>query len=148
MRNWTNIGADFSLSTIYRILERLETESLVEFCMEEVDNRERKVYKITDKGSRLLKKEVFSVLNGYIGRNDENYYVAFSMFPILSKEEQVEAFSNSIKKIVALKQEIERMLETKSHQPLNVTGLFTHPIEKLRADIDFLEGALKTITQK
>ena len=50
MRDWTNIGVDISLSTIYRILERLENNELVESFSEEVDNRPRKVYKLTNLG--------------------------------------------------------------------------------------------------
>ena len=50
MRDWTNIGVDFSLSTIYRKLELLEKKELVENFEEEIDGRVRKNYRITPYG--------------------------------------------------------------------------------------------------
>ena len=87
MRNWTNIGADFSFSTIYRTLDRLENDGLVASYEEEMDGRKRKIYSITDYGYIVLKKKVYNVLDNYTGRNDEDFYVAFSMYPLLSQKE-------------------------------------------------------------
>ncbi|MFX0042830.1 MAG: PadR family transcriptional regulator, partial [Candidatus Hodarchaeota archaeon] len=79
MRDWTNIGADFSLSTIYRTLDRLENDELVESFEEEIDGRIRKIYKITNYGYKVLRNKVYEVLYNYSGKNDEDFYVAFSM---------------------------------------------------------------------
>jgi len=149
MRAWTNIGLDFSFSTIYRTLERLETKKLVKSFEEEIDNRTRNTYRITDKGYKILRKKVFDVLNNYIGRNDEDFYVAFSMFPILNHEEQEVVFTNSLENIKKHKKELEIMLEENlnefSKMSINVTGLFIHPIKILQADVEFLEIVLKEI---
>ena len=142
MRNWTNIGANISLSTIYRILERLENDKLVESIMKKVKNREKKVYKLSSKGRLILKHKVMYVLSEFYGKKDEDFYVAFSMFPNLSKEEQIEAFINSINKMKIHKKELEEMLQENSKYPINVTGLFKHPIMILEADIKFLEWVL------
>ena len=152
MRNWTNIGVDFSFSTIYRILDRLEKGGLVESYLEEVDNRERKNYSITDYGYEILRIKVYNVLYNFIGRNDRDFYVAFSMFPILPFEEQINVFSNSLKTIEIHKKDLEIMLEQMlagfSNMPVNVTGLFIHPIKVLQTDIEFLEMVLQEIKKR
>jgi len=149
MRDWTNIGVDFSFSTIYRTLDRLESEQLVESFEEEIDNRTRKNYIITEYGYRILKKKVYDVIYNYIGKMDEDFYVAFSMFPILSLEEQIEAFSHAIEIIKTHRKELENMLDDMlsnfSKMPINVTGLFIHPIKILEADEEFFEMVLNEI---
>jgi len=138
MRNWTSIGK----SSIYSDLSNLEEIGLVESYREEVDNRIRKVYSITKYGSKILKKKTYNVLKEFIGKNDENFYVAFSMLPILTHEQQIEAITNSLNKIIKHKKELEDMLKENSKMPLNVRGLFFHPIKILGTDIDFLNWVL------
>jgi DNA-binding PadR family transcriptional regulator len=149
MRDWTNIGLDFSFSTIYRTLDRLENDKLVDSYEEEIDNRTRKTYRITDYGYDILKKRVYDVLNNYTGRSDKDFYVAFSMFPILNPKEQIEAISNSIQNIRNHREELESILEKNLTEfpnvPINVTGLFIHPIKILQTDVDFLELVLEEI---
>lgn len=149
MRDWTNIGLDFSLSTIYRRLDKLENDELVESFEEEIDNRIRKVYKITEYGYNVLKKKVYDVLYNYLGKKDENFYVAFSMFPILSHKEQIEVFSHALNIInkhkVELKHMLDDMLTNFPKMPINVTGLFLHPINILKTDEEFFEMVLKEI---
>jgi len=149
MRNWTNIGAGFSLSTIYRTLDRLERDHLVDNFEEEIDGRIRKTYKITNFGYKILRNKVYNVLFDYYGRNDKDFYVAFSMFPILISEQQIEVFSHSLELIRKHKIELKSMLNqnlTKYPKiPLNVTGLFIHPIKILEIDEEFLEMVLNNI---
>ena len=71
--------------------------------------------------------------------------MAFSMLPFLSKQEQLEVFSNSLNKIKKHKKELEDMLKSNINQPLNVKGLFIHPIKILQTDIEFLEIILEEI---
>lgn len=149
MRDWTNIGVDFSLSTIYRKLELLEKEELVESFEEEIDGRIRKNYTITPYGYEVLRNKVYEVLYNYIGKKDEDFYVAFSMFPILIPEEQIEVFSHSLEVIKNHKQELEKMLADMltnfPKMPINVTGLFSHPIKVLEADMEFFHIVLENI---
>jgi DNA-binding PadR family transcriptional regulator len=149
MRDWTNIGVDISFSTIYRTLDRLENNDLVESFEEEIDNRIRKNYIITKFGYDVLKKKVYDVLYNYIGKMDEDFYVAFSMFPILSLEEQIEAFSHALKVIKTHRSELKNMLDDMlsnfSGIPINVTGLFTHPIKILETDEEFFEMVLNEV---
>ena len=141
MRNWTDIGK----SSIYRIIGNLENDALIEYYEEEVDNRLRKVYSITNKGMKVLKNKIFRTINEFIGRRDEDFYVAFSLLPILTPEEKVQAFQGSIQKIKKHKSELEEMLRENKKYPLNVVGLFKHPIMILETDIRFLEWVLSQI---
>lgn len=149
MRDWTNIGVDFSFSTIYRTLERLENDELVESFEEEIDGRTRNIYKITNFGYEVLRNKVYEVLYNYYGKNDEDFYVAFSMFPILIAEEQIEVFTHSLENIRNHRKELEIMLnEMKTNfpkMPINVTGLFIHPIRILEADEKFFEMVLAEV---
>jgi len=144
MREWTSIGK----SSIYSDLNNLEENKLVESHREEVDNRIRKVYTITDFGSKILKTKTYNVLREFIGKNDEDFYVAFSMLPMLTQEEQIETITNSLNMIRKNKKELEQMLNENSKMPLNVRGLFVHPIKILDMDIEFLEWALEEIKEE
>ena len=95
MRSWTAIGK----SSIYGVLKDIKKKGLVESWVEEEDNRAVKIYQITNKGTNVLKKRIYNTLNEFEGRNDPDFYVAFSMLPYLSKEEQLEVFSNSLNNI-------------------------------------------------
>ena len=104
-----------------------------------------KIYKITSRGTKLLKKKIYKVLNEFIGRNDPDFYMAFSMLPYLSEIEQIEVFSNSVITIKKHKLALEEMLDENSKTSLNVRGLFIHPIKILQTDIEFLEMVLDEI---
>jgi len=143
MRAWTAIGK----SSIYGVLQTLKKNGLVESWMEEENNRLVKIYQITNEGTKLLKNKIYKVLNEFIGRNDPDFYMAFSMLPYLTKEEQIEVFSNSLNRIKKHKIELEKMLEENSKMPLNVRGLFIHPIKILKTDIEFLEYVLEEINR-
>lgn len=141
MRNWTNIGK----SSIYGVLKKLENEGLVQSWIEELDNRMIRIYNITPFGFEVLKKKIKIVIHNYYGRNDKDFYVAYSMFPYLSKEEQIEMFTHSLNKIKTHKKELEEMLKENEIYPMNVTGLFKHPVMILQTNIEFLEWVLEEI---
>ncbi len=141
MRNWTNIGK----SSIYRIINDLEKSGLVSSFEEEHDNRKRRIYRITDNGSRILKEKVYNALNEFNSHSDENFYVAFSMLPVLTVEEQIETMSNSIELNKVAKKDLEDMVSQIPHMPLNVRGLFIHPIKLIQVNIEFLEESLEEI---
>lgn len=141
MRNWTDIGK----SSIYRIIGELEQAQLISYYEEEVDNRLRKVYSVTEKGMKVLKTKVFNTINKYIGKNDEDFYVAFSMLPILATDDLIRALLNAFQNISKHKQELEQMLSKSQDYPLNVIGLFKHPIMILETDIKFLEWVLEKV---
>ena len=143
MRNWTAIGK----SSIYRIIIELENTKLVEYYEEDVNNRKRKVYTITDYGAKVLKEKVYNVIKEFTGKNDEDFYVAFSILPLLSPEELIEAFSYSIETMKKHKTELENMLKVNPNFPINVSGLFIHPIKILETDILFIEWVIEKINK-
>jgi len=144
MREWTAIGK----SSIYGVLKNLKKKDLVSSWLEEVDNRMVKMYQITPKGEIVLKSQIYRILNEFIGKNDQDFYMAFSMLPVLSQEEQIEAITNSLNKIRENKKELEQMLNKNSKMPLNVRGLFVHPIKILETDIEFLEWVLEELKEE
>ena len=141
MREWTAIGK----SSIYGVLKNLKKKELVDSWVEEEDNRIVKMYQITPKGETVLKSQIYRILNDFVGRNDQDFYMAFSMLPVLSQEEQIKAITNSLKAIQKNKKELEQMLNENSKMPLNVRGLFVHPIKILETDIEFLQWTLEEI---
>ena len=141
MRSWTNIGR----SSVYRVIKNLEEKGLAITWIEEIDNRSINKFKLTDQGIGVLKAKVFSVINEFVGRDDKDFYVAFSMLPILTTKQLIKGFSNSINLMKKHKKELEEMLEGNYKTPLNVRGLFIHPIKILKADIEFLEMVLEEI---
>lgn len=143
MRGWTSIGK----SSIYGVLKNLKDKGLVESWVEEEDNRIVKMYQVTQQGTKLLKRMTYKILNEFFGKNDPDFYMAFSMLPYLSQEEQIEVFSNSLNIIQNYKKELEDMLKQNINQPLNVRGLFIHPIKILQADIEFLELVIKEVSK-
>ncbi len=143
MREWTAIGK----SSIYGVLKNLKKKDLVDSWVEEEDNRIVKMYQITPKGEIVLKSQIYRILYEFIGKNDQDFYIAFSMLPVLSQEEQIEAITNSLNTIRKNKKELEQMLNKNSKMPLNVRGLFVHPIKILGTDIEFLEWVLEEIKE-
>ncbi len=143
MREWTAIGK----SAIYGVLKNIKKKDLLDAWVEEEDNRMVKMYQITPKGEIVLKGQIYRILNEFIGKNDQDFYMAFSMLPVLSQEEQIEAITNSLNAIRESKKELEQMLNTNSKMPLNVRGLFMHPIKILETDIKFLEWVLEEIKE-
>ena len=143
MRDWTNIGR----SSIYRVIKSLEKKGLTNKWIEEVDNRTLKIYNITENGSRILKKKVFNVISEFMGKKDEDFYVAFSMLPLLNTEQLIEAFSYSIETMKKHKIELENMLKANPNFPINVSGLFIHPIKILETDILFMNWVIEKIKE-
>ncbi|MHA2088726.1 MAG: hypothetical protein ACW972_10640, partial [Promethearchaeota archaeon] len=59
----------------------------------------------------------------------------------------IEAISNSLHSIRENKKGLEQMLNENLKMPLNVKGLFVHPIKVLETDIEFLQWVLKEIKE-
>ena len=141
MRNWTAIGK----SSIYGVLKTLKRKGLLESWVEEEDNRIVKIYQLTSKGKVALNKKTYKILSEYDGKNDPDFYVAFSMLPGIPQEVRIEVFTNSLNKIKENKRDLEEKLKEIAHMPINVTGLFIHPIKILQVNIEFLTWVLEEI---
>lgn len=141
MRNWTAIGK----SSIYGVLKTLKRKGLLDSWVEEEDNRIVKIYQLTSKGEDALNKRTYKILSEYDGKNDPDFYVAFSMLPGIPQEVRIEAFTKSLIKLKENKKELEEKLKEIADMPINVTGLFIHPIKILQTDIEFLTWVLGEI---
>ena len=126
-------------------MKTLKRKELVESWVEEEDNRIVKIYQITTKGNAALEKRIYKILSEYNGRNNPDFYVAFSMLPGLTQDARIEALTNSLIKIKENKKELEKKLKEITHMPVNVTGLFIHPIKILQVNIEFLTWVLEEI---
>ncbi len=141
MRNWTAIGK----SSIYGVLKKLKEDGLVDSWVEEEDNRVVKKYKITNVGLEVLNGKIYNVLNEFVGKDTPDFYLAYSMFIYLPKEQRTEVFTNSLNNIKQHRDDLEKMLEEVKDTPMTVTGLFKHPMMVLQTDIVFLEWVLDKI---
>jgi hypothetical protein len=69
------------------------------------------------------------------------------MLPLLNKKKLIEAFSNSIEIMKKHKVDLENMLNGNRNYPINVSGLFIHPIKILETDILFIEWVIEKINE-
>ncbi|MFX0100990.1 MAG: PadR family transcriptional regulator [Candidatus Hodarchaeota archaeon] len=152
MQNWTRIG-DIGKSSIYRILKELEKRGLAQARKTKSEKgRESKEYSITDFGVKVLKHKIISVLSEFLGKNDEDFYVAYSNMYILKKDEIKTALSSSIEKLKVHIKELEEMLKIYEDRKLDmetleIRGLFVHPIMVMEKDIEFLEWVLDELNK-
>jgi DNA-binding PadR family transcriptional regulator len=109
MRYWTEI----SLSSIYKVLEKLEKKLLVDVNLTVTDtNKVKKIYSITEKGKKELKErivEIMSELEITIYQID----LALANLHLLTKEEVNEVLDKYLKSIderVTCYQELEQFL--------------------------------------
>jgi len=144
MRNWTNIGIP-SRSSLYNILENLERDRLLDSHTEEVDNRIRKIYIITDLGYKILKKRTFDVIYNFNDMYNQDFDMAFSMYPILSYKEQIKAFTSALNIVKEHKKSLKQTYDEDIHWMVNVKGLFIRPIKIYEAHIDFFNWVLEEI---
>jgi len=144
MRSWTNIGTP-SRSSLYNILENLERDRLLESHTEEVDNRIRKIFIITDFGYKVLKKRTFDVIFNFNVMYDEDFDMAFSMYPILPYKEQIKVFKSALNIVIEHKKSLEQTYNEDIHWMVNVKGLFIRPIKIYEAHIDFFNWVLEEI---
>jgi len=67
------------------------------------------------------------------------------MLPILIENQHIKAFTSSVNKIKNYKKDLENMLNEYFELPLNLKGLFLHPIKISDSDIKFFEYIIKEI---
>ncbi len=153
MKNWTEIGK----SSVYGVLKKLRKDELVNMRIEEQKEEGKaytvKIYTITKYGLKVLKTKVYDTLRNFKGRRESDYDLALSMLPILSKEEQIEAFTNSleiIKKDITMLKETEKVsikksMEQWNYYPLTIKALFYRPIIIMKTHIEFIKWMLEQI---
>ena len=153
MKNWTEIGK----SSVYGVLKKLRKDELVNMRIEEQKEEGKaytvKIYTITKYGLKVLKAKVYDTLRNFEGRRKSDYDLALSMLPILSKEEQIEAFTNSleiIKRDITMLKETEKVsikksMEQWNYYPLTIKALFYRPIIIMKSHMEFIKWILEQI---
>lgn len=102
---------------------------------------------------KVLKAKVYDTLRSFKGRRESDYDLALSMLPILSKEEQIEVFTNSLeiikRDIIMLKEtekiSIKKSMEQWNHYPLTIKALFYRPIIIMKSHMEFIKWILEQI---
>ncbi|MCK4281710.1 MAG: PadR family transcriptional regulator [Candidatus Lokiarchaeota archaeon] len=153
MKNWTEIGK----SSVYGVLKKLRKDELVNMRIEEQKEEGKaytvKIYTITKYGLKVLKAKVYDTLRSFKGRRESDYDLALSMLPILSKEEQIEVFTNSleiIKRGITMLKETEKVsikksMEQWNYYPLTIKALFYRPIIIMKSHMEFIKWILEQI---
>lgn len=150
MRNWTNIGQ----SSIYGVLEKLEaTELITTRITTSEQNRTLKLLTITEKGKKVLKERILSILRQdmYMGRD---WDLAFSNLKhdFISSEEKIEALEKCIQNLIENKKVLEDRMEVGKqtfgeNPPLHFRGLFLHALKVIGANIEFCQELIEELKQ-
>lgn len=133
---------DMKKATAYATLDRLEREGLVESTEERVGNRPpRKVFKVTPLGSKRLRDFVTASL----GKLDDlrGEHDAAVMF--LDALDPKEALARLEQRLEARRRELADYDHAPAHLGLGVNLAIDHVKTLVRADIDWLERAIKSL---
>lgn len=114
LEQWTTL----SRSSIYNALRRLAKQDAVSTTKEREGNApERTVYKITDKGRRML-REILSHALGYVGPEDRYFYLGLMFADALPARKIVELLEERCARIELCNEEEKRaMSEPDSTEP-------------------------------
>ncbi|MFX1411912.1 MAG: PadR family transcriptional regulator [Promethearchaeota archaeon] len=143
MREWTEL----SLSSIYKILRKLEKKELLTSKMVLSEkNLVQKVYSITEKGLTQLKTTLKFIIS-----NPEHLNwrmdIAISNLNLLTEQEIVEGFSSYVKKLkeaIQCYRELEDYL-IKHQCPDHAISLSTRPRYFHKAEINWVKDYLESL---
>ncbi len=147
MRNWTNIGQ----SSIYGVMDKLETMELITTRPNTLKNRIRKLLTITGKGKQVLKERILSILSQdmYMGRD---WDLSFSNLKhdFISREEKIEALEKCVQTLLEHKKALETRMEAGKqifgdNPPLQFRGLFLHALKVIGANIEFCNEVIEEL---
>lgn len=146
MRYWTEI----SMSSVYKILKKLETKGLV-YCEVKLtpNNVAQKVYSLTDLGKLRLRGEI----SGLFSEFDHHRWdidLAISNLDVLTDEQKAWSINAYIKKLRELLSgygELQKYLEGENC-PVHRMALAIRPQYLYKAEIEWAEEYLKQVTAK
>ncbi|MFH0886992.1 MAG: PadR family transcriptional regulator [bacterium] len=132
-RHWIDIGS----TSIYIGLKKLEDKGLIEssYDLKKIGRGALpKKIKITDKGARVLRQEIFLSLSNEPGRQIE---VGLAGIPVLNKEHLMNALKKGRSAIMKMLSDIQIK---KSHAlTLPIKALIEHSNMRLAGDLDFFK---------
>ena len=138
MRTWT----DLSMSSIYKLLQKLEKQKLVTAQTEQTaENRLRKVYSLSDMGKTAFKATLFSMLSNHVvSKNpfDVGIYFSSNLAPEELKN-GLSKYKNQLEKKIQGYKDLWKFLKD-DDCPEGPRGLALRTVA-------MLEGELKWLTE-
>lgn len=145
MRFWTEL----SMSSIYKLLRKLEKEGLVKRVNEvSSENRLRKLYNVSDKGKEILNKKIELLLSTpehIRWQIDIGTYNCNLLSDPIVKESLKQYKVNLLKNIKGY-QDLLQFLKD-SNCPTHRLAIANRPIFLLEAEIQWVDSYLKALTE-
>lgn len=145
MRSWT----DLSISSIYKLLRQLEVEGLVDLSRDMTDNnRMRKVYSITDLGTKALEKKISALLTEgehCKWQTDVGIY-NFCIVPKAKRRELLEAYILSLEARIKGYCELEEFM-CGNDCPVWHRGVSKRPQFIYRAEIEWARSFMQELEE-
>jgi DNA-binding PadR family transcriptional regulator len=146
MRFWTEL----SMSTIYKLLEKLEKVALV-LRTNEVSskNRLRKLYAISDEGKRRLKEKIKALLSSPEHIRWQIDIGTYNSNLLTTKEVQAAmlTYRKSLEKQIHEYEELLKFLQSEECTPYRF-GVATRPIFLLKGEIQWVDSHLDQLRQE
>lgn len=133
MRDWTDVG----FSSIYYVLDKLETAGLVTSRQEPAPGRgpARRVYSATDTGGAAMRREALEALAGPTGQKT-SFQLGLAVLPYLDSDEVTEALGTHEHDLLI---RLETLRQRRAGDfPLHVAAMFDLGISQLKAELAWI----------
>lgn len=143
MRYWT----DLSMSSIYKLLNRLEGEGLVEAHKEISDeNRVRKIYTLTDEGMATLKEKLIEMLREpeHVKWRIDIATSNLSLLGIKTAIDYLELYKTELEKLIGRYHDLEKYLKNINCKPYTL-ALAKRPIHLLKGDLQWVQEFIEEL---
>jgi DNA-binding PadR family transcriptional regulator len=136
MRHWANIG----FSSIYHVLNKMETHSLLSsYHVKESGSPRRKVYRISDEGKAALREEVFRMLSSPAEHQDD-FTVGLVTSDVLSDEEFRHCLASYKEHLSQRLDFYRREIPQRTREKERVALALQRHAVLIEAEIEWLEG--------
>ncbi len=142
MRDWTDIG----FSSIYYVLDKLETAGLVTSEREPAPGRgpARRVYSATDEGAAAMRREALQAIAGP-ARQPSSFQLGLAALPLLAGDDIAEAIASHERDLEAqLEALTERsaavaaLAEPSLGLPFHVAAMFDLGVAQIKAELRWI----------
>jgi DNA-binding PadR family transcriptional regulator len=146
MRTWTEIG----FSSIYYVLKRLESKEFICSTTQEVEGKpSRKIYTVTEKGRKAVKKRVKDVLS----QNKKlisPFDLGIAYYYLLEPGEFLDCLRSYIRSLDERKTVLERSICQKEQEGAHyrVIALFSRPVAHIEAEKKWVEQFINKIKKE
>lgn len=144
MRFWTEL----SMSSIYKLLRKLEKEGLVERVNEvSAENRLRKLYSISNKGKEILNQKIESILSApeHIRWQVDIGTYNCNLLSDTTVKESLKKYRATLLKNIKGYQDLQQFLKD-SDCPPHRFAIANRPVFLLEAEIQWVDSYLKALS--